>query len=340
MAECLDAGLPVLCEKPVSLDPAEIDALADAERRTGVPVTAGYMKRHDPVVGLFLDHCREHLAAARRLTVDIHDPNAPHQVAHLMPYDPPPFGPQPPPAREALLRALGPDATDAQREAYARGLGGSLIHQVNLVHAALAGSGRELYGRLLHSDGWAAGAGVGCRWRPDDGLVVDLTHQRLPAHRRYREVLELTAEDSTATLVLPSPYARDESATLRIDTWDAATGLATRRTRTAEPGHTGFRRQLAAWARSLGANDGTGRPPPPIRCRAWRTSGGTRAWCGRRRCGWCEGLGRTRLRGRVTHSGPEPAPVRRRSRTGPAEDRCVRGPRRGSRQARSPFNWR
>ena len=262
VAECLDAGLPVLCEKPVSLDPAEIDALADAERRTGVPVTAGYMKRHDPVVGLFLDHCREHLAAARRLTVDIHDPNAPHQVAHLMPYDPPPFGPQPPPAREALLRALGPDATDAQCEAYARGLGGSLIHQVNLVHAALAGSGRELYGRLLHSDGWAAGAGVGCRWRPDDGLVVDLTHQRLPAHRRYREVLELTAEDSTAALVLPSPYARDESATLRIDTWDAATGLATRLTRTAEPGHTGFRRQLAAWARSLGAIEGTGRPAP------------------------------------------------------------------------------
>lgn len=130
------------------------------------------------------------------------------------------------------------------------------------MHAAFAGSGRELYGRLLHSDGWAGGAGVGCRWRPDDGLVVDLAHQRLPAHRRYREVLELTAEDGTATLALPSPYARDESATLRIDGWDAATGLATSRTVTAEPGHTGFRRQLAAWARSLGARDGTGRAAP------------------------------------------------------------------------------
>jgi predicted dehydrogenase len=251
VAACVAAGLPVLCEKPVSLDPAEIDELIAAEERTGVPVAAGYMKRHDPVVRLFLDHCRDRSAAARRLTADIHDPNAPHQVAHLMPYDPPPFGPQPPPAREALARALGPRATAAQREAYARGLGGSLIHQVNLVHAALAGGGRELYGRLLHCDGWAGGDGVSCRWRPDDGLVVDLTHQRLPAHRRYREVLELTAEDSVATLSLPSPYARDESATLRIDTWDARTGLADRRTHTAEPGHTGFRQQLAAWARSL-----------------------------------------------------------------------------------------
>jgi hypothetical protein len=256
VTECLAAGLPVLCEKPVSLDPAEIDELAAAESRTGLPVTAGYMKRHDPVVRLFLDHCRDHLDRARRFTVDIHDPNAPHQVAHLMPYDPPPFGPQPVPAREALARALGPGSTDAQREAYARGLGGSLIHQVNLVHAALAGSGLELYGRLLHADGWARGAGVSCRWRPDDALVVDMTHQRVPGHRRYREVLEFTAEDGVATLTLPSPYARDESATLTVETWDARGGLTERRVHTAEPGHTGFRRQLVAWAGRLSGESG------------------------------------------------------------------------------------
>ncbi|WP_176735579.1 Gfo/Idh/MocA family protein, partial [Actinacidiphila rubida] len=94
---CLARGLPVLCEKPVSLDLAEIDELAAAERAAGVPVAAAYMKRHDPVVGLFVAHCRDRLAAGRRLAVDVHDPNAPHQVAHLLPYDPPPFGPQPPP---------------------------------------------------------------------------------------------------------------------------------------------------------------------------------------------------------------------------------------------------
>jgi predicted dehydrogenase len=248
---CLEQGLPVLCEKPVSLDPAEIDELIAAERKAGVPVAAGYMKRHDPVVARFIDHCRTELARARRITVDIHDPNAPHQVAHLMPYDPPPFGPQPPAAEEALRRALGPAAGPERREAYARGLGGSLIHQVNIVHAVLAGSGRELYGRLLHADGWAGGAGVGVRWRPDGELVVDATHLRVPEHRRYRETLEFTAASSVATLSLPSPYARDESATLRIDTWDAGSASATRHTTTAEPGHTGFREQLAAWARGL-----------------------------------------------------------------------------------------
>lgn len=260
VAECLAAGLPVLCEKPVSLDPAEIDELAAAERRTGLPVAAGYMKRHDPVVRLFVDHCRDRLDQARRFTVDIHDPNAPHQVAHLVPYDPPPFGPQPPPAREALARALGPGSTGAQREAYARGLGGSLIHQVNLVHAALAGSGRKLYGSLLHADLWAGGAGVSCRWRPDDALLVDMTHQRLPKHRRYREVLEFTAEDGVATLTLPSPWARDEAATLTVESWDAGRGLAERRVHTAEPGHTGFRRQLMAWARQLSGEGDTALP--------------------------------------------------------------------------------
>lgn len=260
---CLDAGLPVLCEKPVSLDPAEIDELIAAELRTGVPVTAGYMKRHDPVVQLFVEHCREHAHTARRIAVDIHDPNAPHLVDHLVPYPPPPLGPQPPPAREALGRALGPDASPLQREVYARGLGGSLIHQVNIVHAALAGTGRELYGNLEHSMQWAGGSAVSCRWRPDDDLVVEVSHLRVPAHRRYRETLEFTGTDSVATLTLPSPYARDEGATLHIDTWDAGTGMATRRTHHAGPGRIGFREQLRAWTRSVSWIPNPGPRPAP-----------------------------------------------------------------------------
>lgn len=248
---CLALGLPVLCEKPVSLDLAEIEELTAAERAAGIPVAAAYMKRHDPVVELFVAHCRDRLAAGRRLVVDVHDPNAPHQVAHLLPYDPPPFGPQPPPARQALERALGPAADAGQREAYARGLGGSLVHHVNIVHAVLDG-GPGLYGTLLHADRWAGGDTVSCRWGPSERLVVDATHARLPAHRRYREVLEFTAEDSVATLTLPSPYARDESATLRVETWDPVSGVGTVRTSAAEPGYTGFRRQLVAWARSVG----------------------------------------------------------------------------------------
>lgn len=260
---CLEAGLPVLCEKPVSLDLAEIDQLLAAEERAGVPVAAGYMKRHDPVVARFIDHCRAELPRARRFEIDIHDPNAPHQVAHLLPYPPQPFGPQPPAAERALRRALGAAAGSVQREAYARGLGGSLIHQVNIVHAVLAGSGLRLDGRLLHADQWADGAGIGVRWRPDRMLLIDATHLRVPEHRRYRETLEFTAETSVATLGLPSPYARDESATLTVETWDARGAQSERRTYTAEPGRTGFRQQLLAWAASLSGEPGPGPAGPP-----------------------------------------------------------------------------
>ncbi|MGW5350181.1 Gfo/Idh/MocA family protein [Streptomyces sp. NPDC004031] len=262
---CLEAGLPVLCEKPVSLDPAEIDELAAAERRTGVPVTAGYMKRHDPVVQLFVEHCRDNAATARRISVDIHDPNAPHLVDHLVPYPAPPYGPQPPAAQEALGRALGPGASGTQREVYARGLGGSLIHQVNIVHAALEGTGRTLHGSLEHSVQWAGGSAVSCRWRPDDGLLVEVSHLRLPEHRRYRETIEFTGTDTVATLTLPSPYARDEGATLHIDTWEPDTGAATRTTHRSGPAVTGFREQLRAWARSVAWTPGAEGPPAPRR---------------------------------------------------------------------------
>jgi hypothetical protein len=131
------------------------------------------------------------------------------------------------------------------------------------VHAALSGTGRKLLGNLVHSAQWAGGSAVGCRWRPDDELVVDVAHLRLPEHRAYRETLEFTAAGSVATLTLPSPYARDEAATLHLDTWDAKTGLSARVTHQAAPGRTGFREQLVAWARSVGYADGSGTAARP-----------------------------------------------------------------------------
>lgn len=186
------------------------------------------------------------------------------------------------------MRALGADATATQREVYARGLGGSLIHQVNIVHAALDGTGRRLHGNLEHSMQWAGGSAVSCRWRPDDDLVVEASHLRLPAHRRYRETLEFTGTDSVATLTLPSPYARDEGATLQIDTWDAD-GTSTRRTHRAAAARIGFREQLRAWTRSVSWIPNPGPRPAPApasgRCRACARCARTRWRYGRRRCG-------------------------------------------------------
>lgn len=45
---CLAAGVPVLCEKPLALDPEVVERLADAADRAGVPLVVGFQRRFDP----------------------------------------------------------------------------------------------------------------------------------------------------------------------------------------------------------------------------------------------------------------------------------------------------
>ena len=45
----LDAGLPVLCEKPLAMDARQGLAILAASRRTGLPVAEAFMYRHHPL---------------------------------------------------------------------------------------------------------------------------------------------------------------------------------------------------------------------------------------------------------------------------------------------------
>lgn len=45
---CLDAGRPVLCEKPIDLDIARVDGLRSRARDAAVPVALGFNRRFDP----------------------------------------------------------------------------------------------------------------------------------------------------------------------------------------------------------------------------------------------------------------------------------------------------
>jgi predicted dehydrogenase len=252
--ECLRHGLPVLCEKPVSVDPGEIDRLRAAEEAAGIPVAVGYMKRHSALVGEFLERGRKAMAAAREVSVRILDPNGPDQIAHLVPAEV--LRRAPAPAALAVAGRLLPGAPTAHHEALLHGLGGSLVHQVNLVHAM----GLELAGHLGYATAWAGGSAVACGWRPRNDLMVRCSHVRVPGHRRYEEVIRVVADDSTITLSLPSPYARDESGQLVVTGWDG-TGQEQTTIQRGALADSAFARQLVAWAAML---DGTGPALPGL----------------------------------------------------------------------------
>lgn len=246
LLDALGRGMPVLCEKPVSLDPEHLHELAEAERRSGARVSVGYMKRHDPSVRRFIDTAAAISGELRSITVSIADPNAPHQVSHRLAV---PLR-QSQQARAAAdrdaERILGDGHPASRRTAFSHGLGGSLIHQVNLVHAILRESGLALGGRLGYSRHWADGNAVACGWWPSDDLGVQMSHVRVPGLQRYSEVIVAVTESRRLTLALPSPYLLDRTAVFTDELGDGTTSR-----HEAPPAGNGFTAQLRAWAASV-----------------------------------------------------------------------------------------
>lgn len=78
IAACLDAGIPALCEKPIDLDLARVDALRPRVAASGVPVALGFNRRFDPAFAEV--HARVaagEIGALEQLTIISRDPAAP-----------------------------------------------------------------------------------------------------------------------------------------------------------------------------------------------------------------------------------------------------------------------
>lgn len=245
VVEALRRGIHVLTEKPVSLDPAEISVLLQAERASDGTVAVGYMKRHDPAAIRFIDAVASRLDRLRRISVDIIDPDSPHQVAHRMARPLEPSSATRAAAERALRSLLGDRATDGQLAAYGRGLGGSLIHQINLIHTVLSGSPHHLLGRIRHGTYWAGGSAVSCGWWPAEHFGVQMSHIRTPHAPRYTEVIEAVAGDCRLTLSAPSPYLLEQGMTFTEEIEGQMT------VHTTAPHNNGFVRQLEGWAVSI-----------------------------------------------------------------------------------------
>jgi myo-inositol 2-dehydrogenase/D-chiro-inositol 1-dehydrogenase len=78
ISAAIDAGVPVLCEKPIDLDIARVDALREKARAATVPVVLGFNRRFDPnIAELHRRVERGDIGPLEQLTVTSRDPEPP-----------------------------------------------------------------------------------------------------------------------------------------------------------------------------------------------------------------------------------------------------------------------
>lgn len=261
--DALTLGLHVLCEKPVSLNIDELARMTAVAAASRGSVTAGYMKRHDLVVQQAVRETIELGDDLRLIAVRVIDPNAPHQLRHLLPPELCVHKTNSAEEEKALAASAGPRLTGVSRQVFAHALGGSLIHHINLVAAMLSPGGHCLRGSLSHAVHWADGSAVSCGWRPAGNLAVTMTYIRAPNNPCYQESVECVAESGRVLLEMPSPYARDFPGRLRVERWAPDDQQPCARELTSAPGATGFERQLRAWGDAARAGDTSTLPGLP-----------------------------------------------------------------------------
>ena len=209
----LDAGLHVMCEKPLALTLAGCDRIAAARERANRVVQVAYMKRYDPAYRRALEFLPSRIADVKLISVEVNDPDHEPFVAHLpmtFPDDLP--GELRRQAREETAAQLREAAGRPLDDAGARALGGgflsSLVHDVAVVHGMLAHLGCELPAEADHGALFDDGRGAHLAFGLPGGGRVGMTHLNLPGVPDYTERVTVYGVDRIIELTFPSPYLR------------------------------------------------------------------------------------------------------------------------------------
>jgi predicted dehydrogenase len=112
---------------------------------------------------------------------------------------------------EEAVGAGDPDTVRAFSESYL----GSLVHDLNVVHALLERMGEPLPAEVVSGDWWNEGRAVTGALRLANGSRADLAWiQLLPTHE-YRETITLYFDESVRSLHFPSPWQKQRPTVYR-----------------------------------------------------------------------------------------------------------------------------
>jgi predicted dehydrogenase len=248
--QALQAGLHVLCEKPLALSVAECDRIAAARDAAGRVVQVGTMKRFDPAYLKLLELLPPAPFDVLYVSVEVRDPDQGPFVDHF----PLTVGRDLDPALGAELRARTSAAVhEASGGEPARGGArafegylSAMVHDVSLLQGIL-----EHYGTpwLEHADDgawWDEGRAIALSARLPGGGRAHLVHHNLPGVNDYSERLTVHCRDRVLELTFPSPYLRHLPTRLVEHRSEGATGLRSTTHHTSY--EEAFRNELRAFA--------------------------------------------------------------------------------------------
>jgi len=217
----LDAGLHVLCEKPLALTVRGCDGIAAARDRAGAVVQVAYMKRHDPAYLRALEFLPERVEDVKLISVEVNDPDHEPFVDHLpmtWPRDIPDHLRDKARAltAEQLQEAAGVAADEFATRALSNGFLSALVHDVAVVHGMLAHMGSELPIEAARGALFDEGRGVELGFKLPGGGRVSMTHLNLTTVPDYTERITVYCTGQIIELTFPSPYLRHHPTKLSV----------------------------------------------------------------------------------------------------------------------------
>jgi predicted dehydrogenase len=248
--QALEAGLHVLCEKPLALSVAECDRIAAARDAAARVVQVGTMKRFDPAYLKLLDLLPPAPSDVLYVSVEVRDPDQGPFVDHF----PLIVGRDLDPALGAELRtrtsaavheASGGEPAPGGARAF-EGYLSAMVHDVSLLQGILEHYGAPWLERADDGAWWDEGRAISLSAALPGGGRAHLVHHNLPGVNDYSERLTVHCRDRVLELTFPSPYLRHLPTRLVEHRSEGATGLRSTTHHTSY--EEAFRNELRAFA--------------------------------------------------------------------------------------------